>query len=233
MKLERNKLIEIDDKLQKIEINNVQILEALNEMSNIIDSHEFESDNKFYVFSRRKSLIEQFENNIHNVDNTRHIIDAYFNLSDMIKCDDYTNSFISMSDKNEILKMGLNSEQVESDLKEYKDSGIVCLEEKDIISSMIEKIKEKLRNEGVNIFFKEDKLELAKKFYDKLGLNDYVLDINRDDEILGDYIWVKNLRGYAGLIISDDGESLICPSIHEYNYWKDEFRKGNRSKLDI
>ena len=75
---------------------------------------------------------------------------------------------------------------------------------------------------------KEEKIELAKQFYDKL-ISNYSLDISRDDEIDADFIWVVDMRGPGGLIISDNGEYLFCQSAHDYNFWKEEFKKGVRS----
>lgn len=75
----------------------------------------------------------------------------------------------------------------------------------------------------------EEKMKLAKKFYDNLNLNNYSLKIIRDDEINADYIYVPNSRGPGGLIISDNGEYLFCQSAHSYNFWKEEFKKGIRS----
>lgn len=77
---------------------------------------------------------------------------------------------------------------------------------------------------------KEEKLELATKFYDNLNLTNYSLDTFRDDEIEADFIYVPNLRGPGGLIIDDNGDYLFCQSAHGYEYWKEEFQKGIRSK---
>lgn len=73
-------------------------------------------------------------------------------------------------------------------------------------------------------------MNLQKKFYDNLNLSNYNLDIQRDDEIGADFIWVLNMRGPGGLIIADDGSYLFCQSRHGYDYWKEEFKKGVRSK---
>ncbi len=76
---------------------------------------------------------------------------------------------------------------------------------------------------------KEEKMTVAKRFYDGLDLSNYHLDIRRDDEIKADYIWISGMRGPSGLIIGDDGSYLFCQSIHGYDYWKEEFKKGIRS----
>ena len=76
---------------------------------------------------------------------------------------------------------------------------------------------------------KEEKLEIAKNIYDNLGLTNYSLKIFRDEEINADFVCVPDMRGPGGLIIADDGEYLLCQSAHDYNYWKEEFKKGIRS----
>ncbi len=77
---------------------------------------------------------------------------------------------------------------------------------------------------------KEEKISIARKFYDSLNLVDYNLEIKRDEEINADFIWILNMRGPGGLIIADDGSYLFCQSRHGYDYWKEEFKKGVRNK---
>ncbi len=76
---------------------------------------------------------------------------------------------------------------------------------------------------------KEEKMAFARKFYDNLSLLNCKLELKRDDEINADYIWVLDMRGPGGLIIGDDGSYLFCQSMHGYDYWKEEFKKGIRS----
>lgn len=79
---------------------------------------------------------------------------------------------------------------------------------------------------------KEEKLELAKKIYDNLGLLNYSLNIKRDDDINADYIWINNMRGPGGLIIDDNGDYLYCQSAHGYDYYKEKFKNGVRNNND-
>ncbi len=76
---------------------------------------------------------------------------------------------------------------------------------------------------------KEEKLELAKNFYDKLNLENTTFEIKRDDEILADYVWIPDMRGPGGLIIGDNGELLFCQSAKGFDFWKEEYKKGMRS----
>ena len=75
----------------------------------------------------------------------------------------------------------------------------------------------------------EEKKKIAKQIYDGLGLNNYNLENERDDEINADFIWVSNMRDPGGIIIGDDGNYLLCQSSHDFYYWKDEYKKGIRS----
>lgn len=78
---------------------------------------------------------------------------------------------------------------------------------------------------------KEEKNELAKRIYVKLGFNDVIIKFSRDEEISADYAWIPDMRGPAGIIISDDGSFLLCQSAHGFDYWREEFLKGNRSTI--
>ncbi len=77
----------------------------------------------------------------------------------------------------------------------------------------------------------EEKKNFAKKIYDESGMENYTLETKRDDEINADLIWIPNSRGPAGLIIGDNEEYLICPSMHDFSYWKEEYKKGKRSQI--
>lgn len=41
---------------------------------------------------------------------------------------------------------------------------------------------------------KEEKISIARKFYDSLNLVDYNLEIKRDEEINADFIWILDMR---------------------------------------
>lgn len=75
----------------------------------------------------------------------------------------------------------------------------------------------------------DEKKEIAKEFYDKLGLTNYTLEWKRDNEINADFVWVPDMRGPGGLIIGDNGDYLFCQSMHDFNYWKEEYKKGVRT----
>ena len=75
----------------------------------------------------------------------------------------------------------------------------------------------------------EEKKKIAREFYDKLGLTNYNLEVERDNEINADFVWVPDMRGPGGLIIGDNGDYLFCQSMHDFNYWKEEYKKGTRT----
>lgn len=78
----------------------------------------------------------------------------------------------------------------------------------------------------------EEKIEFAKKIYEKLNLIDTKFEFKRDEEIKADYVWVADMRGPGGLIIGDDGAFLFCQSAYSFQYWKEEYKKGNRSNKE-
>lgn len=75
----------------------------------------------------------------------------------------------------------------------------------------------------------EDKMKIVKEIYNKLNINNYSFKTKRDEEVQADYIWIDNTRGVGGIIIGDDGSYLFCQSIHDYNYWKEQFKQGIRT----
>ena len=75
----------------------------------------------------------------------------------------------------------------------------------------------------------EEKIEFAKSIYDKLNLENYTIEIERDEQLSADTVWVSDMRGPGGLIIGDDGTFLFCQSAHDLDFWKEEFKKGIRS----
>ena len=75
----------------------------------------------------------------------------------------------------------------------------------------------------------EEKKIIAKEFYNKLGLTNYTLEMERDNEINADFVWVPDMRGPGGLIIGDNGDYLFCQSMHDFDYWKEEYKKGIRT----
>lgn len=77
---------------------------------------------------------------------------------------------------------------------------------------------------------KEEKVQFAKELYSKLNLENYTLESKRDEEIKADYICVSNMRGPGGLIIGDDGTFLFCQSAHDFEYWKEQYKKGVRTE---
>ena len=146
MKLKRNILIEIDKGLQISQQPNEDILNTLNQMEEIINNSEFESDDRFHVYGRRKFLIEEFDEKINEKGNARSYIDAYYDISDFINFKIY--SAMTGEEREQILQSGLTIEETEQDLKAYLEEGIICLEEKDIIFDMIKRLKKELKNLG-------------------------------------------------------------------------------------
>jgi len=75
----------------------------------------------------------------------------------------------------------------------------------------------------------EEKMKIAKEFFKKHKLTDPEIDSLRQEDISADYFGIPNTRGYGGLLIADDGSYLFCQSAQGLEYWKEEFKKGERS----
>lgn len=77
---------------------------------------------------------------------------------------------------------------------------------------------------------KEQKIEFAKKIYEKSGFVDINVEFKREEDLNADYFYVPVVRGPGALIIGDDGTFLFCPSSYSYEYSKEQYKKGIRSK---
>ncbi len=57
-------------------------------------------------------------------------------------------------------------------------------------------------------------------------------EISRIDEINADIFLPKeNQRGIGGIIVGDDGSSLICGSLHPLSYYIEQFKNRQRDNI--
>ena len=78
-----------------------------------------------------------------------------------------------------------------------------------------------------------DKKEILKKICESLG--EYVdnYESSRLDEINANIYTLKyNQRGIGGIIIGDDGSSLVCGSIYPIDHYIEDFKKGKKDSFD-
>ncbi len=173
-KLKRQLLIDVDKEIN----DDKSLFEKIKLMQNLIENYKYEKDDRFYTFGRRNIVIKEFNNNILE----KNINDAYGNLQDIINCDD----FLPINVRDEIINKGLDYNKIQNDMNNYKNEGFICLQEKDIIMDMINKLDEQLKE---NIYTKEiftpitnmDYEELKKLKMDKINLCKSKLNGNIDE----------------------------------------------------
>lgn len=211
--LNRSELINI---MKENEINisrdniNLSIIEnVLKSILIKLNSVECISDSRFVIYGRMKILKEELNKNI----NEKKYIDAYFNISDFLE-----ESRISLNNSPEIVDKN----------KEYYNENNICKEEKDILMEMINKYLSSInndneKNKSVN------KQEILKDLCNDLNESIDNFEKSRLEEINADLFTLKyNQRGLGGIIVGDDGSSMVCDSMHPLSYYIEEFKNGLR-----
>lgn len=211
--LNRSELINI---MKENEINisrdniNLSIIEnVLKSILIKLNSVECISDSRFVIYGRMKILKEELNKNI----NEKKYIDAYFNISDFLE-----ESRISLNNSPEIVDKN----------KEYYNENNICKEEKDILMEMINKYLSSInndneKNKSVN------KQEIIKDLCNDLNESIDNFEKLRLEEINADLFTLKyNQRGLGGIIVGDDGSSMVCDSMHPLSYYIEEFKNGLR-----
>lgn len=119
-----NEIIGIDRDKISLEIYRKYLLKILEKLN----SNEFKSDPRFVTYGRRDFLKEELENKLQS----SNYIDAFYDIYEYIegeRC--FINRFKIPS--------SLNIELIEKNAMDYLKDGIICEEEKNIISEMINK----------------------------------------------------------------------------------------------
>lgn len=79
-----------------------------------------------------------------------------------------------------------------------------------------------------------NKQEILKKICDSLGESVDDFESTRLDEIKADFYTLKyGQRGIGGIIIGDDGSSLVCGSIKPISDYIEDFKNGERDSFEI
>ena len=213
--LKRSDLIniknEFENKIDRNKFDTSIIKDGLEKLLFNLNSSNCESDSRFVPYGRMLFLQEELNKNL----DENNFIDSYFDISDYLS--ETRNS------------ANVNPEIIDKNIEYYNDD-IICSEEKKILIEMINKYLIAInKKEEMNYMNNEEKKAIAKEFYDKLGLTNYTLEVERDNEINADFVWVPDTRGPGGLIIGDNGDYLFCQSMHDFNYWKEEYKKGVRT----
>ena len=121
------------------EVNREAFLECLEKLREKLESTELEKDERFIKNARReflkKDTLERLESRESEIGKRSYLIDVFYNLKDYIENITWSSGFeIEGKTRSEIGK-------IDSD---YKDSGIICKEEKDELVEIIENILKNL-----------------------------------------------------------------------------------------
>ena len=212
--INRSEIINI---MKENEINisrdNINLKETKRVLENILkklNSAECITDSRFTPYGRMELLIDELDKNIEN----KKYIDAYYNISDFL-----SDSRISLNNNPEVVDKN----------KEYYNEDRICKEEQIIIIEMIDKylslINNVLEGKTMNI----NKKEILKNICDNLNESIDNFEMSRLDEINADIFTLKdNQRGLGGIIIGDDGSSLVCGSIYPISHYIEEFKNGKK-----
>lgn len=114
-----------------------EIKDLLNKLEIEIAKYDFEKDNNFIMNSRRKYLKEMLEVRLQEKDgNINELInESLFNFWEFIN-DEYPGNMVLCSKE-----LGIPFKDFEEMDKMYREKGIICLQEKDLILEMIKTIK--------------------------------------------------------------------------------------------
>lgn len=131
----REKLLSINHSSEDFEINFVDIVE------DCISNHDFKSDENFLFCGRKKFLYDEFYEYLDNKE--KHIKEnpirfAIINLEEFI-CDD---NFVFGEDVKVI--DGKDFVEIRNKNDKYSASGYICLEEKEYIAKMLNRIKKEM-----------------------------------------------------------------------------------------
>lgn len=137
MSLKREKLIKIVDnfysKRSEYSANNDLMslyLQTLNNLSEVLLNYECEADNRFVTYCRRDFLKQELATSLEREDYDQ----AFYDIIDYVKADTWISPG-SVPPECKFLEI------VDMD-EEYKNSGIVCKQEQEIILSMIKDFKD-------------------------------------------------------------------------------------------
>lgn len=106
-----------------------------------LNTKKISSDDRFYTYCRREFLRKEFTDKLNKENikmNNDYLLDAYYNLYDYISND----TWISLSS----IPNGISAQEVIKKDEEYKKSGVICLQEKEILLDMINELNQAIEN---------------------------------------------------------------------------------------
>ncbi len=180
------------------------IKKSLENVLKKLSSIECPSDPRFILYGRMEFLIKDLEKNIKE----KKYIDAYYNISDFLN-----DSRISLN----------NNPKIVDNNREYYSEDKICKEEQEILIDMINSYLLTINNSGRGNNM--DKQEILKNICNDLNESIDNFEVSRLEEIDADLFTLKdNQRGFGGIIIGDDGSSLVCGSRYPISHYINEFK---------
>ena len=137
--LKRNDFINLVDS-NKIWLKTMtpsEIKELLGKLETEISKYEFDTDKNFIMNNRRKCLKRMIEERLQeNEGNANELVaDSLYNFWEFVG-DEYAGNIIS-----DVQELGISIKEFDAMDKAYRDKGIICIQERDIILEMIKTIK--------------------------------------------------------------------------------------------
>ncbi len=115
----------------------IEIKELLESLENEIQKYSFDNDKNFIMNSRRRCLRKMIEERLSRNDTNPLICvsESLFNFWEFVG-DEYPGNIIS-----DIQELGISIKEFDTMDKLYRDKGIICVQEKDVIIDIITKLK--------------------------------------------------------------------------------------------
>ena len=126
----------VDDKIWTKTMTIPEIKSVLERLENELSKYEYKIDKNFIMNRRRKILKEYIDERLQKVNNINELAsESLFNFFEFIE-DEYPGNLLSTS--KELAKPVRELETMD---QAYRNKGIVCAQEKDVILEMIKTIK--------------------------------------------------------------------------------------------
>ena len=115
-----------------------EIYELLEKLETKISKYEFDTDKNFIMNNRRKGLKRMIEDRLQkNEGNTNELVsESLFNFWEFVG-DEYPGNIIS-----DVRELGITIKEFDLMDKAYREKGVICFQEKEIILEMVKRIKE-------------------------------------------------------------------------------------------
>ena len=151
----------------KKDLTKKEIIEALNKYKDELNSHNFEQDNDFIMDHRRTHMIERI-----NTLTQEEEKEALYGADNMLwSFWEFISEEYHGTLNKEAQKRGISVKDAENIWNKYKEKGIICLQEKEYIEDIIEKILLYISNTNTATV-QSDNINLKELVEEVIGNND-------------------------------------------------------------